>query len=232
MTVIALDNRGVGKSSRPNTPFTIDTFVEDIKELLEYLNVQEPIHLCGFSMGGWIALLFVLKYPHLVKTLILCGTNANLDPQRHEQDLKSQEELIKNAPLEEIIQIMIPVCFSTSFRKKLKTDKELFDLIKSDMGLIAYLNDPPRYQDYVNQLIACEGYDVRELIHKIKQPTLIMVGSKDQLEPQLKSEFLHQKIPNSTLEVFDKLGHGFFIENPEKTNNVMWNFLKEYLQAK
>jgi len=48
MTVIALDLRGVGKSSRPDDPYTIDTFVEDIKDLLEFLDIQEQIHIMRY----------------------------------------------------------------------------------------------------------------------------------------------------------------------------------------
>ena len=52
MMVISPHNRGVGKSSRPNYPYTMDMFVDDIKNLLEHLNIKEKIHLCGISMGG------------------------------------------------------------------------------------------------------------------------------------------------------------------------------------
>lgn len=52
----------------------MDMIVDDIKHLLEHLEIKEKIHLCGISMGGMIVQAFVLKYPDLVKTLILCST--------------------------------------------------------------------------------------------------------------------------------------------------------------
>ena len=75
MTVIAFDNRGVGKSSRPNYPYTMDMFVEGLKNLLDYLDVYEKIHLFGHSICGMIAQNFVLKYQNRVKTLILSTTS-------------------------------------------------------------------------------------------------------------------------------------------------------------
>lgn len=228
MTVIALDNRGMGKSSRPDEPYTVDTFVEDTKDLLKYLNIQEPIHICGFSNGGAIAQSFALKYPRLVKSLMLFGTATYMPPVEFEQQLKLLDKVFKNATQEEIIQMAIPSMFSPSFRKKLKTDKELFELYKNDMGLIAHIKDPPRYQDYVNQWTAMKGYDTREILHKITQPTLIIVGSRDK-DNLRESEFMHQKIPNSTFEVLEGIGHAFIIEAPEKTNEIMWNFLKKHL---
>ena len=52
MMVVALDNRGAGKSSRPDYPYTMDIFLEDLKHLLDYLNITEGIHLCGSNMGA------------------------------------------------------------------------------------------------------------------------------------------------------------------------------------
>jgi len=228
MTVIALDIRGVGKSSRPDDPYTIDTFVEDIKDLLEYLDIHEKIHLCGFSNGGAIVESFLLKYPTLVKTLMLFGTASYLPPNEFEIQLKLLEDHFKKYTQEEIIQITLPNMFSTSFRRKLKRDKELFELYKNDMGLIAHLKDPPRYRDYVNQWKALKGFDVRDLLHKITQPTLIMVGSKDP-DNLKESKDMLGKIPNSTIEVLEGIGHGFIIEAPEKTNEIMWNFLKKQM---
>lgn len=228
MMVIALDNRGVGKSSRPDYPYTMDMFVEDIKYLLDYLNIHDKIHLCGLSMGGHISQSFVLKYPNVVKTLILCGSGAYINPTATEQQLIFFE-ILKKVNLEQRFQIVFPNVFSRSFRKKLENNEKLFELIKNDMNMIAYIKDPPRYQDYINQTAAEKGFDTRDSLHKIKQPTLIMVGSKDKLALPIESEFLHQKIPNSKLKVFDGLGHGFIIEEPEKVNNTIWNFIKEHL---
>ena len=136
--------------------------------------------------------------------------------------------MLKNSEIEQIIQIMIPLCFSRSFRKKLKEDKKLSELIRNDVGLIAYLKDPPRYQDYINQIASMAGFDTRDSLYKIKQPTLIMVGSKDQIGPPNESELLHERIPNSQLEIFNGLGHGIMIEEPEKFNDIMWEFIKEH----
>ncbi len=46
MTVVAFDNRGVGKSSRPDFPYTMEMFVKDLKHLLDHLCITEGIHLC------------------------------------------------------------------------------------------------------------------------------------------------------------------------------------------
>ena len=231
MTVIGLDLRGVGKSSRPDEPYTLDALVEDIKDLLEYLEIKEQIHLCGFSNGGFLVQKFALKYPSLVKSIMLLESGPNISPLAFKQFLAFLETSVKNATPERIIQTMLRSMFSLSFRKKLKRDNELFDLYKNDMGLIAQLKDPPRYQDYVNQWMTIKDFDTRELLHKITQPTLILLVFKNAKErADLKeTESLLSQIPNSTIELLEGIGHGLIIEAPETVNSLMWNFLKGHL---
>ena len=72
--VIAVDTRGHGKSPRGDKPFTLAQFAEDLKNLLDNLELKK-IYLLGFSDGGNIAITFMLKYPQYVEKLILNGAN-------------------------------------------------------------------------------------------------------------------------------------------------------------
>lgn len=76
--VIALDTRGHGHSPRGDKPFTLSQFAEDLKQFLDEKKIKRA-HILGFSDGGNIALLFALRYPERVLSLILNG--ANLDPK-------------------------------------------------------------------------------------------------------------------------------------------------------
>jgi len=114
MKVIALDNRGVGKSSRPNYNYTMNIFVEDIKTLLDYLDIQDKIHLCGISLGGMIVQNFVLKYPERIKTLILCATSAYYDPG----PLMDSFKLIKDITITHICRYRNPILGMNLFKKE------------------------------------------------------------------------------------------------------------------
>ncbi len=228
MTVIALDNRGVGKSSRPNFPYSMDMFVEDLKDLLDYLNIQEKIHLCGISMGGMIVQNFLLKYPDMVKTLTLCATSAYIESNVL-NEFVNQIKRLERINLEKRVLQIIPILFSRAFRKKLNEDQSLVDSLKNDTVFITPIIDPTRGQDYDNHGAAMLGHDTRDSLNRIKQPSLIMVGTRDRIIPLINSEFMHQRIPNSLLKVFKNLGHAFTIEEPDKVNKMMWNFIKEHL---
>ena len=72
--VIAVDTRGHGASPRGNKPFTLETFADDLKNLLDSLNIEKA-NILGFSDGGNIAVIFALKYPERVVSLVLNGAN-------------------------------------------------------------------------------------------------------------------------------------------------------------
>ena len=222
--VIALHNRGTGKSSRPNYPYTMDMFIDDIKDVLEHLNIQEKIHLAGISMGGMIVQNFILKYPEMVKTLILCATTA-----KHEfaslNNLIEAQELMDNFSLEQKFKIRVSALFSRPFRKRLRANKELYNNIKNE-----FIEDPTNLQDYKNQGAAISKHNTINSLNKITQPTLILVGDDDRIIVGLShSELLYEKIPNSRLEIIKNTGHGFIVEASDEINNIIWNFIKENL---
>ncbi|MFX0020775.1 MAG: alpha/beta fold hydrolase [Candidatus Hermodarchaeota archaeon] len=223
MKVITFDNRGVGKSSRPNYPYTMEMFVEDIKALLDYLNIQDKIHLCGISLGGMIVQNFVIKYPEKVKTLILCATSAHYDPG----PLFKSFKLIKKLSLEEQVEALLPFTYSRVYVRKLKMDQKLFDSIKEDTLFITPMRDPTHFQDYMNQANGMATHDTREFLDKINHPTLILGANKDRIIPLPHQKLLHEKIVNSKLEIFSGCGHAFIMEKPEEVNKLIWNFLKE-----
>jgi 3-oxoadipate enol-lactonase len=221
MKVISLDNRGTGKSSRPNYLYTMDMFVDDIKDLLNYLHIEEKIHLCGTSMGGMIAQNFVLKYPEKVKTLILVATTAKFDAT----PIIESQKLMEGFTLEQKFETRIPAEYGRAFRKKLKHDKELYEALKK-----RWMEDQTTLQDFINQGAAASSHDTRNSLNRITQPTLILVGSKDRIIPGLHhSEFLHEKIPNSRLEIIEGAGHGLPTDSAEILQKLIWNFLQENL---
>lgn len=78
--VIAFDNRGAGRTDKPDIPYSIDMMADDAAGLLAALGV-EPAHILGVSMGGRIAVALTLRHPERVKSLILVSTFVKRIPQ-------------------------------------------------------------------------------------------------------------------------------------------------------
>jgi len=222
MMVITLDQRGVGKSSSPNYPYTMDMFVDETNELLNFLGIRERIHLLGMSMGGMTAQHFTLKYSHRVKTLILLGTSAFIQ-EEHEPLFKEYKEIMNELNPEDGFKRICKTLFSDSFLKRLDQDKILKDAVYEEL----MVKDRTKWQTYVNQSTAIRNHDTRSLLHKIAQPTLILHGTTDKQVPFSHAKLLHEKIPHSKFIRLDGLGHGsLLVEDFERVNNLIWDFIK------
>ena len=79
--VIVFDNRGVGRTDKPDIPYSIERMAGDTAGLLEALHL-DSVHVLGISMGGRIAMALTLQYPRLVKSLVLTSTAASLRNSR------------------------------------------------------------------------------------------------------------------------------------------------------
>ncbi len=72
--VATYDNRGVAPSSSPPAPYDIDTMTTDALAVVDALGWDEPVHVAGHSMGGWIAETMVLDHPARVRSAVLMGS--------------------------------------------------------------------------------------------------------------------------------------------------------------
>ena len=73
--LIAFDNRGAGRSSKPETGYSMARMASDAVTVLEAIG-GPPAHVMGVSMGGYIAQMLALQRPDLVRSLILVSTSA------------------------------------------------------------------------------------------------------------------------------------------------------------
>jgi len=79
--VIAFDNRGVGRTDKPDIPYSIDMMVADTAGLLDAIGIMKA-DVLGISLGGRIALSLALQHPEKVRNLILASTSARTNPPR------------------------------------------------------------------------------------------------------------------------------------------------------
>ena len=160
----------------------------------------------------------------MVKTLILCATFAKSNA-RSSESITEVQILMEKFDLEHKFKVRAAALYSRSFRKTLRKDKKLNDILKRE-----FMEDPTTLQDWINQGSAVSEHDTEDKLQTIKQPTLILVGDDDHIMPTLKfSQILHDKIPNSQLEIIKDTGHRFNYEKPELINNIIWNFIEQYI---
>ena len=116
--VIAYDIRGHGSSEAGNENFSIDIFTNDLLFLMDALEVEKPI-LCGLSMGGYIALNAIGKFPQHFSALVLSDTQCIADtPELKLKRMKAIDTINKDG-VEKYAEESLKNLFATdSFTKK------------------------------------------------------------------------------------------------------------------
>ena len=228
--VIAIDVRGSGESSHPEEKFTLENLVEDLKGLMDFLNIDKA-HLAGWSMGGMIIQNFVLKYPERAGKLVLFSTNAGLPTE--EGTIMLRDSLIKiyeerkSDPKAAFFQLARFI-HSTKFRKKMEKDptEKIHGIVTTEELIKDSTQNQTTPIDLKHLQEAMSQHNTIERLHEIKHNTLIIVGSKDSLTPVLSNQQIHENLPNSTLKVIEGAGHKVFFENQPEVNPIVIDFLK------
>ncbi len=229
--IITLDIRGCGKTEHPIKPYSMDDIADDIKALIDYLNLDK-IHLAGHSFGGMIAQHFALKYPNRLNKLILMSTFANLPLSKSGLEMYKRSQLsfyeAKVKDPSKAFWDKMKQRFSRNFFKEMNQNPgKLFHNMFSANELmnLEETEGTSKPQDILNLINAITHHDTTNRLHEIKSETLILAAAKDRIVPKLASEFLDEKIPNSKLFVFNS-SHFFMLEEAPHFNLEVLNFLR------
>ena len=214
--VIAYDIRGHGNSDSGIDDFFVELFVNDLIRLMENLGIEKPI-LCGLSLGGYIALSAVLKYPARFDGLILNDTQCIADTPEIKENRCTAIIRIKEKGVEQYADEIIKNLFAPeSFINRGNVIAEVKEMIIST----------PK-QSLCNTLHAlAERKETCTQLPEINIPVLIMVGEEDKITPIAVAQQLHEKILNSKLEIIQHAGHLSNLENPIAFNTHLVKFLE------
>jgi len=229
--VIRFDNRGAGKSDRPDEPYTMEMFADDTAGLMDHLEIDKA-HVLGWSLGGMIVQTFAIKYPERLKKLILINTLPQWPGD------KSGLEMYKNSQIDKYHKMLedpkasffegAKMGFDRKFRKKMEENpkKEFYGLFSAEDLIEISKTNPSRPQDIKNQAHALGTYDVYDDLPQIKAETLILTAEKDRQTPKIMNEKIHHQIPNSRLIVIENAGHEAPKEKAPEVNQHIIDFLE------
>ena len=224
--VIRFDNRGSGKSSRPSGT-NMDIFTDDVKNLLDYLQIEKT-HVIGWSLGGMIALNFILKYPEKVDKLVLICTVPGYPTEEAPEIYKKMRLYELEIGPEKAFWETARANYYSTYRREMEKDpKKKYFGIWSAEDFIKFLSlDPSTPQDIINQAEALKTHNTFDRLKEINNQTLLIAASHDRLTPQVTMEEMHQQIPNSSLTVIEKSGHYAPMTRTPEVNKAIIEFLK------
>jgi 3-oxoadipate enol-lactonase len=213
--VIALDNRGAGRSDKPFGVYTLEQMADDAIAVLDAVGVERA-HVVGASMGGAITQIVVLKYPERVNSITLACTACRNHPWRRELLngwAATASERGMGAMTSEAARWVIG---PRSFRRIMPAFGWLGPLA---MGRPAHA--------FVAQVRAILATDeaMADALDAVRVPALVIVGNQDILTPRGDSEELAERIPGAELVVISGAAHGLMVEHATTFNRVLLEFL-------
>lgn len=205
--VIVPDMPGFGKSAVPEKPWTVDDYVEWVKDFADKLEMDGFI-LIGHSFGGQVAAKFCAICPKKVDKLVLCAAAVVRKPR-----LGSRQILAKYLAKTKIIFQNIPF--------------GIYPVLRKIVYRIAGTRDYAQLQGVMAQtFLNVVGESVLGEARKIKTPTLIIWGDKDRETPIEDAREINNAIAGSRLEIIPGAGHKLHRTHAQILAEKIINFLK------
>jgi len=219
--VLAVDLRGHGASSKPQGPYSIKLFAQDMYQFIESLGISQ-VHFIGHSMGGAIGLELTLQHPEIIGSLTLISSFAYADSPLRDV-LKELKKILTQEGYNAFFNACLQLANTTEF---IQDNKELFQVIMNDMAKTISIS---AIRDTLN---ACGEVDFRTSLKNVKTPTMIIAGEDDIFTPPSHSIKIKNAIYNSKIEIINNGTHNMLVERPQETCDLIYPFLKEFQLAK
>ena len=205
--IVSWDMRGHGSTESPSDPaqYSHDLTVADMRALLRHLGIERAV-IGGLSLGGTMSLAFYRAHPEMVRALVICdsGPGFKSDTARADWNRKAEE---RAADLE-ARGLAVLEGRSPEQRAAIRLHRSAQGLAHAARGMLAQ-----------------RDAGLIESLPAIKVPTLVIVGDRD--TPFIAaSEYMVKKIPGARLAVIADAGHSSNLDQPDRFNRVLREFLE------
>ena len=225
---LLFDQRGVGRSGKPDVPYTIPLIANEVAALMRHLGFW-PAHVLGVSMGGMVAQELVLRHPDAVSDLVLGCT-------------------LHTAPTQAIAQPSAQTGEPSPYTSEPITPAERAITLSEVLFAPGFVSEHPEAVDRMIAMSEAQPTDAvglqrrldaayswagsRDRLGDIECPVLVMTGTQDQIAATSISHELASNLPSAELVVLDPAGHGFWIEQPAATREALMRFYARLKSAK
>ena len=214
--VILYDMRGQGQSEKPDSHYSFDIHADDQKALLEHLGISK-VHHVGISYGAELGLVFALKYPDMLKSLVACSAVSYVGTLLNEMCQLWRYACVLEDP-DIFYYATVPLNFGETFIRENTAILEQAKIRYSQLN----------YPALVRLIDAFLTLNITDQLSEIKTPTCVIAGEKDILKPAYPySKLIHEKLPNSEMAIIPDSGHAITFERPEEFNSITLGFLRK-----
>ncbi len=215
LRIISIDLPGHGLSGSHKINNSIEFSAEIAKEVLDICKV-EKVCIIGHSMGGYIAIEAVKRYPEIFTSLILMHSGPHADSEEKKVDRKREIALINKSKLQAIAKMGIPKMFAPENLRRM--DEKIYEIIE-----LTETHDPEGVVATLEGLMSRE--DNIEFLRNYSSPFLLVLGKHDYHIPEDKANLLINELPNAEKLILEHSGHNGFLEETEIVQKKVLEFL-------
>ncbi len=215
---IAPNFRGVGNSGAPPGAdgYSLTRYADDLVAVLDAVGVRQAV-LCGLSMGGYVIFELLRRHPERVKALILADTKPDPDSAEAKRGREELTQVARRDGQDAVIERLLPRLLAAATQA---TQPEVAGQVREMahrwsvpglVGALRTLRDRP---------------DSTDTLRGVRVPTLVLVGSEDQIAPPDTGRAMAQLIPGAQCHVVPAAGHIAPLEQPLATSRAVADFLR------
>lgn len=204
--VITWDQRGFGRSTNVNKRSSPEVAVEDLKTLLDHLQITSA-HLVGQSMGGWAVMGFALKYPTRVRSLVFADTIAGVDVP--------EAVSWRQSPLPGTPPDQLPITQHPGLTNALGQRDPAKAFLYKQIGGASPTG--------MSEKLRATSYPL-EAVRRLNVPVLVILGAEDEVFPPAAVRAVAGAIKGARLAVLPGVGHSPYFETPDAWNDVVMKF--------
>jgi len=184
--------------------------------VLDALGVRQAV-VCGLSMGGYVTFELLRRHPARVKALILADTKPQADSVEAKRGRDELTQVAQREGQDAVIERLLPRLLAA---ETLATQPEVAAQVREMagrwsvpglVGALGMLRDRP---------------DSTETLRGVRMPTLVLVGSEDEIAPPDTARAMAQLIPDAQYHVVPAAGHIAPLEQPLATSRLLADFLR------
>lgn len=200
------------------TPYDLDTLVQNLSDKFD-----EPLILCGWSLGGQVALRWAQLHPSQVEKLVLVATTPCFVRQENWSSAMAADTLQDFAAslLQNHAQTLRR--FLALQLRGSENERELL----LDLRARLFAHGEPDLSALQGGLDILRDTDMRSKLAQIAQPSLLIAGERDTLTPHAASEYMAHTMLNARLKVVKGAAHAPFLSHPQIFMQHLTSFLDE-----
>lgn len=215
---LAYDQRGLGRSSKPDRPYSMAEYAEDAARLVERIGWGSAL-VIGVSFGGMVAQELAINHPHMVEGLVLActtpgGAGGSSYPFHTIEHLKGEERA----------RHMIPISDRRHDAAWAAAHPEQYSKMVELAAADPYADEPGMAAGRHRQIEARARHDTWDRLDQIRCPTLVCAGRYDGIAPPEIVGAMANRIRGAELRLFEG-GHLFMLQDREAFP-AMIRFLK------